>query len=301
MVLAGGPDREREVSLMSGATVTNALAQAGHDAQQRDITPDDLSALDEFSRWGGDLIFPMLHGSWGEGGGLQVILESKGLPFVGCRSAVASLCMDKTRTKRVLMEHNLPTPEFESLAPRGRRTLAPPLVVKAPTEGSSIDLVICMDAEEVRRARSRLHRRHPQLLLEKYIKGKELTVGVIAGAQGLESLPAIHIVPATEFYNYQAKYDRDDTQYLFNIDLRKEVLRDIQKLAIEAATVLGVKHLCRVDFMVDSDQQPYILEVNTIPGFTSHSLLPKAAQHAGIPLPKLADRLARMALSAAKS
>lgn len=300
MVLAGGPDREREVSLMSGATVTNALAHAGHEVLQRDIEPDDLASLDEFERWGGQVIFPMLHGAWGEGGGLQTILEAKGLSFVGCRSAVAALCMDKARTKRVLVEHKLPTPEFEVLAPRGRRTLDPPLVVKAPKEGSSIDLAICMDAEQVRRARSRLNRRHPELLLEKYIKGKELTVGVIAGALGLEALPAIHIVPATAFYDYQAKYDRDDTKYLFNIDLSKDVLRDIQKLAVDAATVLGVTHMCRVDFMVDGNELPYILEVNTIPGFTSHSLLPKAAQHAGVPLPKLVDRLARMALRAAK-
>src|SRR5689334_20937679 len=104
MVLAGGPDRERPVSLLSGATVTAALTDAGHDVRQRDISPDDLSALDEFAQWPGDLIFPMLHGSWGEGGGLQSILEAKALPHVGCRADAATLCMDKVKTKEKLVE-----------------------------------------------------------------------------------------------------------------------------------------------------------------------------------------------------
>jgi len=296
MVLAGGPDRERPVSLLSGGTVTAALTDAGHNVRQLDISPDDLSALDQFAAWPGDVIFPMLHGSWGEGGGLQSILEAKRLPHVGCRTDAATLCMDKVKTKERLVEHKLPTPEFQVITTGKRRTLEPPLVLKAVREGSSIDLVICRDVGDFSRARSRLSRRHDSLLAEKYIKGFEITVGVIEGPLGLEALPPIHIVPATEYYDYAAKYDRDDTQYLFDIDLPKSILDEIKRLAVEAATVLGCRHMCRVDFMVDHAPRPYILEVNTIPGFTSHSLLPKAAARAGIPLPKLVDQLARLAL-----
>ena len=296
MVLAGGPDREHEVSLMSGATVTNALALAGHDVRQRDISPSDLSALDEFTKWGAQLVFPMLHGSWGEGGGLQRILDERGIAYVGCRADAAALCMDKHKAKLVLVERNIPTPAFE-LSRRGqRRTLAPPLVVKALREGSSIDLAICRNAEEVRRARSRLHVRHEELLLEKFIAGKEITVGVLDPCGQAVTLPPIHIIPATEYYDFQAKYHRDDTQYRFDIDMPKPALERVKQVAQASAAALGCRHMCRVDVIADSDNNPWVLEVNTIPGFTSHSLLPKAAAQAGIPIHELVDRLARMAL-----
>lgn len=306
MVLAGGPDRERDVSLNSGATVSSALSAAGHDVRQRDIGPEKLEALDEFIAWGGEVIFPMLHGSWGEGGALQRILEARGLRFVGCRADSAEVCMDKHRAKQAFVRAGLPTPAFELLSAGERRSIAPPLVVKAPTEGSSIDLVICRHSEEVRRARSRLHRRHERLLLEKFVEGKELTIGVLPAdasgkpctlVNGHGALPPIHIVPATEYYDYSAKYDRDDTLYLFQIDLPPAVLEECKRVAVEAARTLGCRHLCRVDLIVDAEHRPWILEINTIPGFTSHSLFPKAAGQAGIPLPRLLDHLARWAMS----
>lgn len=296
MVLAGGPDREREVSLMSGSTVTNALALAGHDVRQRDISPSDLSALDEFAKWGAQLMFPMLHGSWGEGGGLQRILDERGIAYVGCRADAASLCMDKHKAKLVLVEKNLPTPPFELIKRGQRRTLAPPLVVKALREGSSIDLSICRNAEEVRRARSRLHSRHEELLLEKFIAGKEITVGVLDPCGQAITLPPIHIIPATEYYDFQAKYTRDDTQYRFDIAMPKAALDRIKEVSQATAAALGCRHMCRVDVIADDENNPWVLEVNTIPGFTSHSLLPKAAAQAGIPIHELVDRLARMAL-----
>lgn len=298
LVLAGGPDREREVSLLSGATVTNALQQAGHNVMQRDITPDNLAALDEFASWGGHVVFPMLHGSWGEGGGLQTLLDERKLPYVGCRADAAALCMDKHRTKLVLTEHNLPTPPSQHLTAGQRANITPPLVIKPPCEGSSIDLSICRDEENLRRTLTRLRRRHPRLLLEKFIEGIELTVGMIGteDGQSLVTLPPIQIVPATEFYNYEAKYDRNDTQYLFDIKLPKGAMDEVNRVAREAARVLGCRHMCRADIIVDRDRRPWLLELNTIPGFTSHSLLPKAAAHAGIALPTLVNRLARMAL-----
>ncbi|MCE9592161.1 MAG: D-alanine--D-alanine ligase [Planctomycetes bacterium] len=299
LVLAGGPDRERPVSLQSGATVTNALAQAGHDVRQRDITPDNLAALDEFTQWAGHLVFPMLHGAWGEGGGLQKILAERKLPHVGCRADAAELCMDKHRTKLVLIEHGLPTPPSELLIAGQRATFGPPVVVKPPCEGSSIDLTICRDDESLRRTRSRLRRRHARLLVERFVEGMELTVGLVGSEDGktMDALPPIHIIPATEFYDYNAKYDRDDTQYLFDIKLPKAALAEVMRVSVEAARVLGCRHMCRVDIIVDREKRPWILEVNTIPGFTSHSLLPKAAARAGITLPKLVDRLARLALA----
>jgi D-alanine-D-alanine ligase len=245
----------------------------------------------------------VLHGPWGEGGPLQRILEARGLRFVGCNAATGELCMDKTRTKVALLAAGLATPPFELLGPDDVRTLAPPLVIKPPCEGSSIDLVICRDDAAADRARRELHLRHPELLLERFVVGMELTVGVIAAADspgpggpgGYRALPPIHIVPATEFYDYQAKYERDDTQYLFDMDLPPERLSAIQEAALSAFFALGCRHLSRVDFIVDGEHRAWILEVNTMPGFTTHSLLPMAAARTGLDMAQLVDRLVRAA------
>jgi D-alanine-D-alanine ligase len=313
MVLAGGPDRERPVSLKSGAAVAAALRQAGHEVLERDILPDNLAALDEFDRWKGQVVFPALHGQWSEGGGLQAILDGRGVHYVGCRAAAARLCMDKLQTKTLLQDRGLPTPRWQVLTSGKHCELTPPLVLKPPCEGSSIDVAICRDALQVGQARARLQIQHEQLLAEAFVAGKEMTVGVLEtppGAPGipgtpglpgqarLQALPPIQILPATEFYDYQAKYDRDDTRYLLDpaaIGLSTEVYDQLGILAMATHQALGCRHMSRVDIMVDENSQPWVLEVNTIPGFTSHSLLPMAAAHSGLPMPALVDRLVRLA------
>lgn len=295
LVLAGGPDRERPVSLRSGERVAIALRQAGHEVRQADILPDDLSALDAFVAWGGDVIFPVMHGSWGEGGPLQRILDQRGLRYVGCRADAAELCMDKLRSKQVLVDRGLPTPAFQTLRKGQVPSLPLPLVLKAPREGSSIDLVICRDAVSLHAALEDLFQRHRTLLAEAYIVGKELTVGVIGRSGAEQVLPPIQIVPATEFYDYEAKYNRDDTRYLFDIDEPLTVLSDVKAVALAVYRALGCRHLSRVDIMLDSQHRPWVLEVNTIPGFTDHSLLPKAARESGLAMPELVDLLAHLA------
>ncbi|MCC7147350.1 MAG: D-alanine--D-alanine ligase [Phycisphaeraceae bacterium] len=317
MVLAGGPDRERPVSLLSGAEVSSGLQEAGYEVIQRDIGPDKLEALDEFEKWGGQVVFPALHGSWGEGGPLQKELEKRNLHFVGCQAEVAERCMNKIRTKTIWAEKGLPTPHWEMVERGGRLSLPVPAVIKPPCEGSSIDVAICHDAEQLKEAFGRLSKVHHQLLVEEFITGKELTVGIIgeqdsvtseSGSSGgrlselqgkrgkkVWSLPVIEIVPATSFYDYQAKYQREDTQYRFEIDLPAAVLKEVSDLAVKAYACLGCRHLSRVDVMVDKQNRPWLLEVNTMPGFTSHSLLPKAAAKAGISFSQLVDRLVRLA------
>ncbi len=301
MVLAGGPDRERPVSLASGAQVTEAVRAAGHDVVQRDILPDDLSALDEFAAGGFDAMFPILHGAWGEGGGLQTILDARGVAYVGSRHIAAALCMDKQQTKVALARHHLPTPDFE-LAPAGAAAtelkIKPPLVLKPLREGSSIDLFICATTEEAQAALAKLADRYEQVLVERYVKGAEMTVGVLGDGDDATALPPIHIVPATAYYDYDAKYERDDTRYLFG-DQPETVEAKLRLLAVQAHRTLGCRHLSRVDFMVDASAGPQVIEVNTLPGFTTHSLLPMAAAKAGLPMPRLVDRLVRMAVRAA--
>lgn len=298
MVLAGGPDRERPVSLLSGANIAEALSQTGHDMRLCDILPDDLSALDQFEQWPGDVVFPILHGPWGEGGGLQRILDQRRLAYVGSRAAAAELCMDKYVAKMALQAHRLSTPRFERVSRSQRWSLPAPLVVKALREGSSIDLEICRDEAQVRTAAAKLFARHEQLLFEQFITGMELTVSVLGSGAASTALPPIQIVPATAYYDYEAKYTRNDTQYLFDIPLPQKTLSLTRDLAVAAHRATGCRHLSRVDFIVDQRLQPWILEINTLPGFTSHSLLPKAAARAGMTMPQLTDRLVRMALAA---
>jgi D-alanine-D-alanine ligase len=294
MVLAGGPDRERPVSLASGSQVAAALAERDHLVRLHDIGPENLDALDTFESWGGDVIFPILHGGWGEGGPLQKLLDDRGLPYVGARAEPARLAMQKDRAKLVMQAQGLPTPPFELLKKGRRLRLEPPLVLKPPCEGSSIDTVICRDDAEATRARRRLAARHDELLAERFVEGLEITVSTIEGSGGVVALPAIHIVPATSFYDYEAKYLRDDTDYRFQIDLGADVLEHMGRLAVRTHEVLGCRHLGRVDFIVDGDGTAWILELNTLPGFTTHSLLPKAAARAGLPMPDLVDHLARL-------
>ena len=359
MVLAGGPDRERAVSLRSGAQVAAALRVAGHDVRERDMGPEDLAALEEFARWtadgpdqpdapgngttprasddgeleggnegggGGGVVFPVFHGKWGEGGGCQALLEAAGVAFVGCGSEAARRCFDKAQTKRLLEARGLPTPAWELVAVTDRPTLEPPVVIKPVDEGSSIDLRLCPDAASLGAAWSELagSGRHGALLVERLIRGRELTVGVVVGegnaaadaatasalneprdeagneggteggGGGVGALPVIRIVPATEFYDYQAKYERDDTRYEFDA-VDPAIEAQLRHLATQVFTELGCRHLARVDLFLDADDRPWVIEVNTLPGFTDHSLMPRAARHAGLAMPALVDRLVRAA------
>lgn len=315
LVLAGGPDKEHEVSLQSGAEVASGLKEAGHDVWVRDIGPGGLEALDEFTQRGGDVIFPALHGPWGEGGGLQEILDSRGIKYVGCRASAARLCIDKQRTKQLFLECGLPTPGYEVLGDDQQLNIKAPLVIKPVCEGSSIDILICKDEQAVRRGRVDLAGRYQKLMYEQFVSGRELTVAVLDAVEGNGgedgssgsvggagkiggtggALPAIEIISQTTFYDYQAKYERNDTQFLFDFDMKEELIKRVQGLAVEAHRILGCRHMSRVDFIVDADGGVWLLEVNTIPGFTSHSLLPKAAKRAGIDWSMLVDRLVRMA------
>jgi D-alanine-D-alanine ligase len=195
--------------------------------------------------------------------------------------------MDKFATKRQLSAAALPTPTYRLLSRGERLDMSPPLVIKALCEGSSFDMAICHDQAAADAALGDLFERHGQLLIERFIAGREITVAIV----GEEAMPPIHIVPATTFYDYQAKYTRDDTQYRFDIDLPPALLNEIQRLALQAHQLTDCRHLSRVDFIVDDDARPWILEINTLPGFTTHSLVPMAARHAGIDMPTLVARL----------
>jgi len=292
LVLGGGPDRERPVSLKSAARVAGALRSAGHDVIERDILPNDRGALDEARQTGVNVVFPVLHGPWGEGGALQRWLADSDLPFVGAGPEAAALAMNKPAAKQVIREAGLPTPEWQVLADASEALdLDPPVVLKPDAEGSSMGVVICRTAAEVADARPAMHAEYGPILAECCITGAEVTFGIIDE----QVLPGIRIEPAAGFYDFHAKYDRDDTAYQFDLGLPEARLNTLREHALAAHRAINVRHLSRVDMMVDSTGVGWFIEINTMPGFTDHSLLPMAARQAGMDLPALTDRLVRLA------
>ncbi len=299
LVLMGGPDAEREVSLMSG----RAIAQAIRDTErfrviEQIINTEDassLSAMMQDDAGNVDVVFPALHGPWGEGGPLQEILTQIGVPYIGSGPRASALAMNKVMTKS-LLAGIVPSPSSRQLMPNDECELDPPVVLKPIDDGSSVDMRICRTVEDIDTARTALHPGRGALLAERFIEGRELTVGIICG----EALPLIEIVPAVEFYDYDAKYERDDTRYILNPQVPPEVARQCAMYAIEAFHRLGCRDLARADFMLD-DVGPWFLEINTMPGFTSHSLVPMAASHAGMKMPDLCATLIDAALDRRRS
>jgi D-alanine-D-alanine ligase len=294
LVLMGGPDAEREVSLMSGAAVAAALRDSGRfEVDEREIDQPTVEEM-RSPALQADVVFPALHGQWGEGGPLQEILEQIGVAYVGSGPKTSVLAMDKLATKMLAAHMGIATPPARQLMPEDDCDITPPLVLKPVDEGSSVDLWICRAGEEVDAARAALHAKRGRIMAEKYIAGRELTVGIVCD----EALPLIEIIPAEEegFYNYQAKYERNDTQYLVDPDVPEEIVLRCQEWAVRICRRLGCRDVARVDYLLD-DSGPWLLEVNTMPGFTSHSLVPMAARKLGLEMPGLCGRMVEAALA----
>lgn len=293
LVLMGGPDAEREVSLMSGAGVAAALRENGRFEVVEQVI--DRPTADEIRSFGGDVVFPVLHGQWGEGGPLQELLEEVGLPYVGCGPAAARLAMDKMRTKTILSRDGVDTPVAIEIAADDPCRLEPPIVIKPVDDGSSVDIRICVTESSIAEARRELHPRRRRLMAEAFVPGREVTVGIVTGT----ILPFIEIKPSVEFYDYEAKYLRDDTTYVLEPDLPATTARRCADASQLAWDRLGCRDIARVDFRIDADGRAWFLEINTMPGFTTHSLVPMAAARAGIPMPALCGMLVESAMERA--
>lgn len=297
LVLGGGPDPEHEVSLQSAAGVADALEATGAFGVIRRtigrLTQSELAALE------GEVIFPVLHGRWGEGGPLQALLERDGRPFVGCGSRAARIAIDKVMSKTVAQNIGVRTSPTAVLD--AGDTVMPmdaPFVVKPIFEGSTIGLHICRSESDWAHAHKQSAASGRACLIEPFIKGRELTVGVIAGdrGDGLRALPIIQIVPADGLYDYEAKYVRDDTRYIVGEGMPASIVEEVSRWTLALAQRMGVRHLCRADYLLDDDNRAWFLEINTMPGFTSHSLVPMAARAAGLEMGALCARLVRAAM-----
>lgn len=290
-VLFGGKSAERAVSLKSGGAVLAALQRQGVDAHAFDPAEMPLHVLEGYDR-----VFIALHGRYGEDGTIQGALELMGIPYTGSGVMASALGMDKWRTKLLWQAAGIATPNFELVDADSdfaalEAVLGLPLFVKPANEGSSIGISKVKQAGDLRAAYEEAAKYDALVLAEQFIGGGEYTVGIL----GDTALPVVRIVPAKEFYDYEAKYLRDDTQYLCPCGLPAGVEARIRAEALQAFRVLGGQGWGRVDFLMDEAGRHYFLEVNTSPGMTDHSLVPMGARAAGIEFDQLVLRILELA------
>ena len=293
-VLMGGTSAERESSLMSGTGVLNALLSLGVDAHAFDPAERDLSDL---KREGYARCFIALHGRHGEDGTVQGALELLRIPYTGSGVMASSIAIDKVMTKRIWLAEGLPTPRYVTLAPnaQGRervRTvpdeLGLPLIVKPPHEGSSIGVTKVLGYSQMQDAVQLAAKYDPEVLCEEFIEGDEVTCPVLGAGDTAVALPVIRIVAPEGAYDYQNKYFTDDTHYLVPSGLSEAEELEIQRIVVQAYRTLGCRGWGRADLMIRaSDRRPFLLEMNTSPGMTGHSLVPMSAQAVGMSYPQL--------------
>lgn len=307
VVLLGGESEEREVSLNSGAAIAEALRSAGIEADTFDWHP---SRMREFLALGYENVFIALHGGTGENGAVQAMLEMAGYAYTGVKMREASICMDKCFSKAIVAQlTDVPVPACTTMpVSEARQRLSHnaswddivfqmglPMVVKPARNGSSVGVTLVEDAASMADAVAAACLSPDEVVMfEQYIGGYELTVAVLNG----KALGVCQIVPKNKFYDYEAKYCRDDTEYLIPSSLGGAFDKTLCMMAEKVASVLDcTSGVVRIDFLADREQNPYFLEVNTVPGMTSHSLVPKIAQHAGMDFPTLCKEILSMAVA----
>ncbi len=294
-VLMGGRSAEREISLRSGKAVLDSLLRSGVNATGVDTGEDVIAALQEHPDT--DRVMIMLHGGDGEDGRVQALLELMGLPYTGSGVLASALAMDKARSKQLWLAAGLSTPEFQLLTPE---TDWAALIaemgacfVKPLNEGSSIGISLARTAGELQAAYAEARRYDRAVMAEKLIRGAEYSVSILAD----QALPVIELRTSNVFYDFQAKYEAADTQYLCPCDLDADKTAEIQQLALEAYRQLGCHGWARADLMCDADGRFWLLEINTVPGMTSHSLVPMSARAAGISFDELALKILASSLN----
>jgi len=294
-VLMGGPGAERDVSLATGKAIHKALTDAGYNAVAVDVTGTTVDLPE-----GTDLAFNAIHGTFGEDGQLQDLLEARDIPYTGAGSASSKLAINKSLAKERFIAEGVPTARSEtlSLSPGllPSPTIKAPLVIKPPLEGSSVGIQIVKKQDDVPTALMKAAEKYTEVLLEEFIEGKELTVGILDGTP----LPIVHIIPPDGDYDFSSKYPwlsgGKGSHYICPAELDEETTRAVQDAAVAAYNALGIEVYARVDVLLDKDNRPFVLEANTIPGMTETSLLPKAAAAAGIHFPALCQTIAELSL-----
>ena len=289
-VMLGGPSAEREVSLRTGAAAAQALRSLGHDVAELDPRTPDWHLPPQT-----DAVFLALHGTYGEDGTVQRQLDALGVPYTGCDAEASRIAFDKVLTKQKCLAAGVPTAKFVTVNSAGAalpENFLPPLVVKPSRQGSSVGLQFVERAEDWPAALAEALKFDSEVLVEEKIIGRETTVGILAGAV----LPVVEVRPKTGSYDYRNKYTAGATEYFCPADFDAATTQRIQAAALGAFTAVGGRDYARVDVMVRADGSPVVLEVNTLPGMTETSLLPKAAAAAGMSYAELCQRMVELAV-----
>jgi len=295
IVLKGGWSSEREISLRSGAAVEKGLKDAGFKVSSFDIK--NKKSLEKLFKSKFDAAFLALHGSFGEDGGIQAFLEGMGVSYTGSGVLASALAMNKIFSKKIFEAENIPTPEYQILrratfdVRRSTVVLPLPVVTKPSCEGSAIGVSIVKNKKELRSAIRLAFRYGDEILIEKYIEGREISVGILDD----QPLPVIELKPKREFYDYQAKYKKGECEHIVPAQLSERLYKKAQELALRSYQALGCRDYSRVD-MRAGEEGIYVLEVNTAPGMTEISLVPEAARAAGIEFKELVRNLIELAL-----
>jgi len=300
-VLMGGQSAEREVSLRSGKAIYNALKGLGYDVVAIDVGQDFLNVLKRVKI---EIAFIALHGGYGENGSIQGLLEVLGIPYTGSGVLASALAMDKEASKKIFICHKIPVPPFavisqkSSVISQKSKTINFPLpwVVKPATEGSSVGVSIVREDRKIRPAVKKAFSLSNRIIIEKYIYGKEVHIGILNG----RVLGGVEVRPSLEFYNYEAKYTAGMTEYILPPEIKSRVYKRAKEVALNAHIALGCAGATRVDLKINTKGDPYVLEVNSIPGMTETSLLPKIAKQSGMDFPDMAEEILRGAINASK-
>ena len=286
-VLMGGPGSEREVSLRSGAAVAGALRGAGYRVSEVDVKGPDFVLPENAG-----LCVIMLHGTFGEDGQIQSLLDARGIPYTGEGADASRSAFDKVVSKKLFDQAGVPTPRWEVISRGESPSLSLPVVIKAPREGSSVGVHLVREPAAVAAAVADCAAIDREILVEELIEGRELTVGIV----GDRAMAVVEIRPHEGFYDYQHKYTKGASDYFCPAPLDAEMTRLVQETALAAHRALGLEVYSRVDILLRADGSPFVLEANTIPGMTETSLLPKAAAEAGLNFTALCEEIARLSL-----
>jgi D-alanine-D-alanine ligase len=290
-VMMGGLSREREISLKTGKAVLKALIEKGYNACSIDVGHDIAETLVKEKI---ECAFIALHGRFGEDGTVQGMLELMRIPYTGSGVLSSALALHKIMAKKLFLCEKIPTPPFEAVQRQdiGKElfrniSLSLPLVIKPAREGSTIGVSIVRTEEEMAFSLKEAGKYDEEILVEKFVGGKEITVGILEDIP----LPIIEIVPKSGFYNYHSKYTKGETQYIIPARIPREKYLYAQEIGLKAFRVLGCSGFARVDLMTNEQSDPFVIDVNTMPGMTETSLLPQAAGYAGIPFEDLVERI----------
>lgn len=297
-VLMGGQSAEREVSLRSGKAICHALKGLEYDVVAIDVRHD---LLDVLKREKIEIAYIALHGGYGENGSIQGMLEVLGIPYTGSGVLASALAMDKEASKKIFLYHKIPVPPFVVLQRSEKKiksliNFPLPWVVKPATEGSSVGVSIVREDRKIRPAFKKALSLSNRVIIEKYIQGKEVHIGILNGGV----LGGVEVRPSLEFYNYEAKYTAGMTEYILPPEIKSRVYKRAKEAALNAHIALGCGGATRVDLKINTKGNPYVLEVNTIPGMTEMSLLPKIAKQSGMDFPGLIEEMLRGAINAGK-